>query len=68
MSLQIFAGRVSNMDRTIKVTQAEYEIILRHRRDAVAAERLYDMETGWKHREQRSIDQCGDDYSEVEDY
>ena len=56
------------MDRTIKVTQAEYEIILRHRRDAVAAERLYDMETGWKHREQRSIDQCGDDYSEVEGY
>lgn len=56
------------MDRTIKVTQAEYEIILRHRRDALEEERLYYVETGWKHREQRSIDQCGDDYSEVEDY
>ena len=52
------------MDRTIKVTQAEYEIILRHRREAREAERLYDNETGWKHREQRSIDQCGDDYSD----
>ena len=49
------------------VTQADYRMIL-EARDAREAERLYDMETGWKHREQRSIDQCGDDYSEVEDY
>jgi hypothetical protein len=50
--------------RTIKVTEAEYQMIL----EAREAERLYDKETGWKHREQRSIDQCGDDYSEVEGY
>jgi len=47
----------------ILVTQAEYEMIL-EARDAREAERLYDNETGWKHREQRSIDQCGDDYSD----
>jgi len=47
----------------ILVTQAEFERLL-EARDARAAERLYDAETGWKHREQRSIDQCGDDYSD----
>ena len=47
----------------ILVTQAEYEMIL-EARDAREAERLYNNETGWKHREQRSIDQCGDDYSD----
>jgi len=53
--------------RTIKVTEAEYQMI-RGILEAREAERLYDNETGWKHREQRSIDQCGDDYSEVESY
>jgi len=49
--------------KTIQVSEAEYQMIL-EARDARAAERLYDNETGWKHREQRSIDQCGDDYSD----
>ena len=54
--------------KTLQVSEAEYRMILEARLLACEAERLYDMETGWKHREQRSIDQCGDDYSEVEDY
>lgn len=45
--------------RTIKVSEDEYQMIL----DAREADRLYYKETGWKHREQRSIDQCGQDYS-----
>jgi len=49
--------------KTIKVSEAEYQMIL-DAREAREAERLYDNETGWKHREQRSIDQCGDDYSD----
>ena len=49
--------------KTIEVNEAEYEMIL-EARDAREAERLYNNETGWKHREQRSIDQCGDDYSD----
>ena len=51
----------------ILVTQAEYEMIL-EARDAREAEPLYNNETGWKHREQRSIDQCGDDYFDYPDY
>ena len=49
--------------KTIEVNEAEYEMIL-EARDAREAERLYNNETGWKHLEQRSIDQCGDDYSD----
>jgi len=30
---------------------------------ARVAGRLYDKETGWKHLERRSIDQCGQDFS-----
>ena len=52
--------------KTILVSEAEYRMIL-EARDAREAERLYDMETGWKHREQRSIDQCGDDYGDYSD-
>jgi len=49
--------------KTIEVNESEYQMIL-EAREAREAERLYDNETGWKHREQRSIDQCGDDYSD----
>jgi hypothetical protein len=52
--------------KTIQVSEAEYRMIL-EARDAREAERLYDMETVWKHREQRSIDQCGDDYGDHSD-
>jgi len=53
--------------KTIEVNESEYEMIL-EARDAREAERLYNNETGWKHREQRSIDQCGDDYFDYPDY
>jgi len=49
--------------KTIEVNESEYQMIL-EAREAREAERLYNNETGWKHREQRSIDQCGDDYSD----
>jgi len=45
--------------KTILVNEDEYQMIV----DARAAKRLYDKETGWELREQRSIDQCGQDYS-----
>jgi hypothetical protein len=45
--------------KTITVSEAEYQMIV----DSRAAERLYDKETGWKHLERRSIDQCGQDFS-----
>jgi len=48
--------------KTIEVNESEYQMIL-EAREARAAQRLYDNETGWKLLEQHSIDQCGDDYS-----